>query len=367
MGPAFLWSDGFRAYDFGPTHPLRPQRVERARTLLRERGLLRPDEEREPAPAEEADLLLVHEPAYVAAVKAGRPSPEHGLGWGDNPVFPGMHEAASLIAGASVAAVRSALEGRAAPVANLAGGLHHALPGRASGFCIYNDAAVAIAWARKRYGVRVAYVDIDAHHGDGVQAAFYEEPDVLTVSLHESGRYLFPGTGFPDEIGRGPGRGYALNIPLLPGTGDDSFLECLERALDVVDRFRPDLLVTQCGVDGHRSDPLAHLAYTTAAYRRAAALFRSAADAWCDGRWVILGGGGYSWDDAAPRCWALLWAEATGRAGTGAAASAGAVDLADLDDPPAPPTPPEIAAENRRVAREATRACLQAMAGGRGA
>ncbi len=311
--PLFFYSPQFGAYDFGPHHPLRPERLERTRSLLVEKGLLWPGEEREPEPAREEDLLLVHTPDYIRAVKAGRPDPLRGLGTGDNPVFTGMHEAGLWVVGGSVQAAVLAAEGKASPVFNLSGGLHHALPGRASGFCVYNDPAVAIARVKRDFGLRVAYLDIDAHHGDGVQEVFYEDPSVLTVSLHESGRFLFPGTGFPEEMGRGRGRGYALNIPLLPGTGDDSFLECLEMALHVVEAFRPDLLVVQAGVDGHRLDPLAHLSYTTRGYRQAAALLRRFAREITGGRWVVLGGGGYSWEDAVPRSWAVIWAEATGR------------------------------------------------------
>jgi acetoin utilization protein AcuC len=273
-GPAFFYAPQLQAYDFGPHHPLRPERLSRTRSLLLEKGLLLPGEEKEPEPAQEEDLLLVHTAEYIRAVKAAVPDPSRGLGTGDNPVFRGMHEAAALITGGSIQAAVLAVEGKASPAANLAGGLHHALPDRASGFCIYNDPAVAIARVKKDYGLKVAYLDIDAHHGDGVQAVFYEDPSVLTVSLHESGRYLFPGTGFPEEVGRGRGRGYALNLPLLPGTRDDSFLECLELALQAVEAFRPDLLVLQSGVDGHRLDPLAHLEYTTRGYRRGMELLR---------------------------------------------------------------------------------------------
>lgn len=347
-GPVFFYSPLFERYDFGPHHPLRPERLLRTRSLLLEKGLLLAGEEREPEPAREEDLLLVHTPEYIRAVKAEKSDPLRGLGTGDNPVFPGMHEAGLLVVGASVQAALLAVEGKASLACNLSGGLHHALPDRASGFCVYNDPAVAIARVKRDYGLRVAYLDVDAHHGDGVQAVFYEDPAVLTVSLHQSGRYLFPGTGFPEELGRGRGRGYALNLPLLPGTRDDSFLECLEMALQAVEAFRPDLLVLQAGVDGHRRDPLAHLEYTTRGYRRAVELIRRLVRELLGDRWVVLGGGGYDWEDAVPRSWAVIWAAAAGRPVP-----------PEIEDQEGEATPEEVARENRRVASEAVRACLQ--------
>jgi len=220
-----------------------------------------------------------------------------------------MHEAVSTVCAATVTAVELVASGQAQRAVNLAGGLHHALAAKASGFCLYNDLALGIEHAVKRHGLRVAYLDLDAHHGDGVQWLFYERPEVLTISLHESGRYLFPGTGHTFELGKGAGRGASVNLPLEPFTEDDSFLECFEAVVPAaLAAFKPDLIVLQAGADMHRYDPLADLAISTCAmwqsYRRVSEL----ADQHCQGRLVATGGGGYDPYRTVPRAWALLWA-----------------------------------------------------------
>jgi acetoin utilization protein AcuC len=212
-----------------------------------------------------------------------------------------------------VVAAETVMSGRALHSFALAGGLHHAHRSRAAGFCIYNDPAVAIAAMRARYGSRVAYVDVDAHHGDGVQEMFYDDPNVLTISIHESGRYLFPGTGFVKELGEGAGNGYSVNVPLEPYTSDEPFLRAVDEvAVPLVRAFKPDLLVTQCGCDTHWLDPLTHMATSTHIWPYLARTFHELAHDVCGGRWVATGGGGYDLYSVVPRAWTLLFAGMVG-------------------------------------------------------
>ena len=269
------------------------------------------------------ELQLVHDPEYVAAVQrldlfgdtmgmAGESAP-WGLGPGDSPAFVGMHSASALIAGGSLHALGAILDGTIQHAFNPAGGLHHAMRKRASGFCIYNDAAIAMAAALQRQALRILYLDFDAHHGDGVQAAFYSDPRVLTFSIHETGRHLFPGTGFIDELGEGPGRGYSLNLPMEPFTEDASWLDCLERLLEPIAQwFRPDVIVSQHGCDSHAWDPLTHLRISTNAFATQARMVHTLAHRFAGGRWLALGGGGYDWVRVVPRSWSIVWAEMSG-------------------------------------------------------
>ncbi len=241
------------------------------------------------------------------------PARHFGFGSADNPIFARMHEASALVSGASVTAAEAVWEGRAHRAVNLSGGLHHAMRDHASGFCVYDDPAVAIAWLLAAGAERVAYVDVDVHHGDGVQAAFYGDPRVLTISLHESGRTLFPGTGFASEIGRGEGTGYSVNVALPAGTGDAGWLRAFEAVVPpLLAAYQPQMLLTQHGCDTHWLDPLAHLKCTVdgqrTAYRRLAEL----ADTCAGGRWVAVGGGGYEVGQVVPRAWTHLLAELTG-------------------------------------------------------
>jgi acetoin utilization protein AcuC len=244
-------------------------------------------------------------------VRAGGPG--YGLDTPDNPVFPGMHEASALVVGATVAAAEEVWSGRARRAVNIAGGLHHAMPDRASGFCVYNDPAAAIARLLDRGAERIAYVDVDVHHGDGVQEIFYDDPRVLTVSLHETPLALFPGTGFPDETG-GPGaEGSAVNVALPPGTTDSGWLRAFHAVVpSVVRAFRPQVLVSQCGADAHRLDPLADLRLTVDGQRESYLAMRELAEELCEGRWVVTGGGGYALVEAVPRAWTHLLAIVTG-------------------------------------------------------
>src|SRR3954471_9865167 len=259
-----------RIYDHGPQHPLRPERVLLTWDLIEALELDRAPHVavRGCEPATDEELELVHTSEYVDATKrAGDEEPgsyrAFGFGPGDNPIFTRMHEAAALVAGASLSGARAIASGDAVHAFNPAGGLHHAMPARASGFCVYDDPAIAIRWMLANGAERVAYIDLDVHHGDGPQAIFYDEPRVLTISLHESGRYLFPGTGFEDERGRGDAEGTKVNVPLPPHTDDEAWLAAFRAVVpERVREFRPDVLVTQLGCDTHTTDPLAHLELT---------------------------------------------------------------------------------------------------------
>jgi acetoin utilization protein AcuC len=316
-----VWDDVFTTYDFGPTHPMRPMRLELTMALAGGLGVLgRPGVTVRPPTSAGDDLLeLVHDPMYVASVRRapddimGRLSLRWGLGTGDNPVFPRMHEASAMITGASVDAARAVWEGTAQHAVNLSGGLHHAMKDRASGFCIYDDPAVAIAWLLQAGATRVAYVDIDVHHGDGVEAAFYDDPRVLTLSMHESGRTLFPGTGWPDQVGGDDAAGSVVNLALPMGTDDAGWLRAFDAVVPPVLRaFAPQVIVSQHGCDTHTLDPLAHLLMSVDGQRAAYAALHALAHELCGGRWVALGGGGYEPVQVVPRAWTHLLAEVTG-------------------------------------------------------
>ena len=312
-----LWDEALLAYNLGD-HPLDPVRVELTIALAREFGILDRPGVRvlAPTPADDEALTRVHRADYLDAVRAAPDDPffsGYGLGTSDNPIFEGMHESSALVAGASIAAAEAVWRGEARRAVNVAGGLHHAMPARASGFCVYNDPAVAIARLLDLGAERIAYVDVDVHHGDGVQEIFYADPRVLTVSLHETPLALFPGSGFPDETG-GPGaEGSAVNVALPPGTADAGWLRAFHAVVPSVLRaFRPQLLVSQCGADSHRADPLADLRLTVDGQRASYLALRALADELCEGRWVATGGGGYALVEVVPRAWTQLLAISTG-------------------------------------------------------
>lgn len=309
MTAAFLYHDSFGAFDYGSGHPLKPHRLRLTYELIRACGLLTgPGVSRvEARPAEEEEILLFHGHAYLEVLKSLN-SGEHnlqaeryGMGYGDNPVFVGMYDWSRLVTGASLESAKLVDNGEADIAFNISGGLHHALASSASGFCYINDPVVTIMWLLKK-GRRVMYVDIDAHHGDGVQAAFYETDRVLTVSIHETGYDLFPGSGFERETGRGAGEGYAVNIPLPTESDDELFLSAFHAIVPpLYERFKPDVLVSQLGVDTFRTDPLAHLNYTTNGFCAAVGTMKNFAS-----KWVALGGGGYDIANVA-RAWTLAW------------------------------------------------------------
>ena len=295
-------------YDFGPGHPLTPRRFGPGIDLLRAVGAepgLAPD------PVPDADLRMAHVQEYIEVVRRFSVDPfgptEAGIGHSDNPPFAEMHEAAAAVAGGSLLAMEAILRADVEHAFHPGGGLHHAMRDRAWGFCIYNDPALAIARAR-RDGLRVMYIDLDVHHGDGVQALFWDDPGVLTFSIHESGRYLFPGTGDVDEVGEGTAAGTAINVPLPPYTGEDAWYPIVESFLPVLAAaFGPDLIVSQHGADSHAWDPLAHLNVTTTAHGKAARLVDAIAHRYAGGRWLATGGGGYDAYRVVPRTWALTW------------------------------------------------------------
>ncbi|OKK06875.1 acetoin utilization protein AcuC [Streptomyces sp. CB03234] len=314
-----MWDDAVTGYDFGASHPMDPVRLALTMGLVRAYGLDRQVDVVAAKPAGDSTLRLVHREDYVAAVRAASADPKaadqaYGLGTLDDPAFAGMHEASALIAGQSVGAAEAVWRGEAAHAVNFAGGLHHAMPGSAAGFCIYNDASLAIARLLELGAERVAYVDVDVHHGDGVQAAFWEDPRVLTVSLHEHPRTLFPGTGWPEETGAaGSAEGGAVNVALPAGLGDAGWLRAFHAVVpELLADFRPQVLVTQHGADTHFEDPLAHLAVSLDAQRAVQVACHDLAHEYAEGRWVALGGGGYAVVDVVPRSWTHLVGIAAG-------------------------------------------------------
>ncbi|RII22096.1 Acetoin utilization protein AcuC [Streptomyces sp. YIM 130001] len=312
-----MWDEAVTGYDFGPEHPMDPMRLALTRRLITAFELDKDFEVVSAKPAGESTLRLVHRDDYIAAVKAASADPDaadmaYGLGTVDDPAFAGMHDVSARIAGQSVGAAEAVWRGGALHAVNFSGGLHHAMPGAASGFCIYNDAALAVARLLELGVERVAYVDVDVHHGDGVQAAFWEDPRVLTISMHEHPRTLFPQTGWPEETGAAEGS--AVNVALPAGTGDEGWLRAFHAVVpELLAEFRPQVLVSQHGADTHFEDPLAHLAVSLDAQRTVQAACHELAHQYADGRWVALGGGGYAVVDVVPRSWTHLAAIAAGR------------------------------------------------------
>jgi acetoin utilization protein AcuC len=305
-------------YDFGPGHPMSPLRVDLTMRLAEELGVLDRLTMVE-APVADDDLVAtVHDRSLIEAVTRcgteGGEDPDHGLGTDDDPVFPDMHKAAAHVVGATVEAFRQVASGESLHSASIAGGLHHAMADRSSGFCIYNDIAVGIQSLLDQGHERIAYVDVDVHHGDGVERIFYDDPRVLTISLHETGQMLFPGTGFPGDSG-GPGaEGTAVNVALPPGTADAGWLRAFHAVVPPVLRaWEPEILVTQHGCDSHMEDPLAHLMLSVDGQRAAYLALHELAHEITEGRWVVTGGGGYALVDVVPRAWTHLLAIVGGR------------------------------------------------------
>ncbi len=310
MRTAFIYTDAYLDYDYGPTHPLKIVRLKLAYELIRDYGLLNHPSVQFIAAqkADDEELALFHSREYLSILRQAndgsvrRGAFYYGLGPGDNPVFKGLYDWSLLLTGATIQAVDLVANGQKEIAFNIAGGLHHAQKSKASGFCYINDAAVGITRLINQ-GKRVAYVDIDAHHGDGVQKAFYETDQVLTISLHETGNTLFPGTGFEFEIGEGKGEGYSVNVPLLPFTEDEVYVWAFDEIVPPLVRgFSPDVVVTQLGVDSFYDDPLTNLQVTISGYEKVIRRLKEIAP-----RWVALGGGGYEISNVA-RAWALAWA-----------------------------------------------------------
>lgn len=313
------------AYHFGSQHPMRSHRLVALIDLLEASGLWRDTDESTRLDGRIAtldELKLIHTADYISAVEQLSTSSvpgqteeqqrtreylarHYGFSDGDTPTFPGMHDAAARIAGGTLVALSTVMGlsegktpsmGKDSPlhVFHPAGGWHHARAASASGFCVYNDIAIAIAHVQQACEAKVLYIDFDAHHGDGVQQAFYDDPRVMTISFHETGRYLFPGTGDVFELGRGTGRGTSVNIPLEPFTEDDSYIEIMNMLLPpLVASFAPDVIISMHGCDAHAWDPLTHLELTMRSFQAQVSLTHQLAQTYCQGRWVALGGGGY--------------------------------------------------------------------------
>ncbi|QBX54934.1 acetoin utilization protein AcuC [Nocardioides seonyuensis] len=329
-GPASVVFDkSLTEYDFGPSHPMSPLRVDLTMRLAEELGVL-DGLTVVPAPvATREQIATVHDEALIDAVTKAGTTPgwvdlERGLGTDDDPVFKDMHLASAHVVGASIEAFRQVWSGESLHSANVSGGLHHAMRDRASGFCIYNDIAVGIQSLLDAGAERIAYVDVDVHHGDGVERIFWDDPRVLTISLHETGQMLFPGTGFPADHGGVGAEGFAVNVALPPGTGDGGWLRAFHAVVPPLLRdFAPEVLVTQHGCDSHMDDPLAHMMLSVDGQRAAYLALHELAHEVSDGRWVATGGGGYAVVEVVPRAWTHLLAIVSGQ---------------PLD--PATPTPP---------------------------
>jgi acetoin utilization protein AcuC len=307
---AFVYSARYQEFDYGPGHPLQNARLALTYELCQAYGLFSRSTTRiiQARDATEEEVTAFHRADYVEVLRAADRGDapaglaRYGLGTSDNPSFPGVYAWSLLSTGASLQAMDLVDSGQVNCAFNIAGGLHHAAPSRASGFCYLNDPAVAIAQLLRR-GRRVAYLDLDAHHGDGVQFGFYDTNQVLTISIHESGETLFPGTGFVEEIGRGPGTGYSVNVPLMAGSDDEIFLWALDQVVPpLLTAFQPDVVMTQLGADTHWGDPLTHLNLSTRGFAEAVRRLQP----FCR-KWIALGGGGYNLESV-PRCWTLAWA-----------------------------------------------------------
>ncbi|WP_338838085.1 acetoin utilization protein AcuC [Kurthia gibsonii] len=311
----FIYSPEQLDYKFSETHPFNQKRLQLTMDLLKQINALQPEQIKTARVATDEELLLGHDAAYIDIVKrAGHgelrngEGEVYGIGTEDTPIFKNMHEASAMFVGGTLTACDYVMQGKTNHALNLGGGLHHGFHGKASGFCIYNDSTVAIKYMQKKYDARVLYIDTDAHHGDGVQWSFYDDPNVCTLSIHETGRYLFPGTGAVTERGNGEGYGTSFNIPLDAFTEDGSFLEVYETAIrEVIAYFKPDVILTQNGADAHYFDPLTHLYSTIKTYEVIPKIAHELAHEFCEGRWIAVGGGGYDIWRVVPRAWSMVW------------------------------------------------------------
>ena len=305
-----VWDEGFVNYNLGPFHPLRPVRVKLTYDLIQSKQLIDNDltELVRARSASRDEILLFHEDDYLRLVEQLSKKGSGLLDAGDTPAFKGCYEATSLVVGASIVGADMVMNGTLTHSFNPSGGLHHAHPERASGFCIFNDPAIVITYLKSKYNIkRLLYLDIDAHHGDGVMYGYYDDPGVLDIDFHESGQFLFPGTGFTDETGKGEARGLKINIPLPPGTGDQAYLEAFREVVPrTVRDFRPEIILLQCGADGHLDDKLAHLRLTTVTYSEVIRQMHQLAHELCGGRLLLFGGGGYTLGNV-PRVWTVAF------------------------------------------------------------
>lgn len=332
-------SDKFQDYDFGPQHPLTPKRLQLTRSLIEEFDMLdgQSGDLEEARYATDDEIRLIHGERFINVLKEvsdpnyiGAPVWEYGLGPGDNPIFPNMYESSKLYVGGSLLAADLVMQGKAKHAFNISGGLHHAMGSRAldangnvvktgrddraSGFCILNDCAITAAYLIKNYQTKkIVYLDVDAHAGDGMSYIWYKLPNVLTITLHQHPRTLFPGTCYLGEIGEDAGEGYCLNIPVIPYSHEEAYLKILNEAVaPLIKSYKPEVIITQDGVDTHFSDPLTMLALSTGTYKKFAKFMHDLAHDVCDGKWIALGGGGYS-PDIVGKAWMLYFAEMSGQ------------------------------------------------------
>jgi acetoin utilization protein AcuC len=314
---AFLYHDDYLGYNFGPNHPLRPKRYKDTFELLQRLGIF--DEKVKhytPCRASEEDLMLVHSQEYIHSVKAKCEEGTGYLDYGDTPARRGVYEASCAKVGGSILGADLIMHGDVEHAFNVGGGLHHATRNSAAGFCVFNDVAIAARHLQQRHGLkRIAIVDVDGHHGDGTQWTFYNEP-ILTISLHRYGRNLlgsfYPGTGSVDEVGEGEGRGYSVNVPLPRGTFDEAYIEAFDEIVPpLIERYKPEILLNQFGVDTHYQDPLVGLSLTTKSFVKISSTLHELAHKISDGRYLIFGGGGYEPSNVA-RCWALMFITVAG-------------------------------------------------------
>ncbi len=316
-----IYTENYQKYDFGRDHPFKPLRFKLTYDLMKDLRLLENDrlELLKPREATRKELERVHSPKYIDIVKDLSNNPEdrtkdpysYGLGPGDNPPFKGMYEAAAMACGGSIVAADKIWNNEDFKVAfNIVGGLHHAGKEKASGFCIFNDIAVAIHHLKTlKEDMKIAYVDIDCHHGDGVQWLFYDDPNVLTISYHQDGRSLFPGTGFINEVGEGKGKDYSINFPLVPGTNNKTFIKLFRKTTPkILQTYKPDILITQLGVDTYFDDPLTEMGFSLSVYKDIAQTLKTSSRDYCQNKWLAMGGGGYLMT-VVPRAWSIFLAK----------------------------------------------------------
>ncbi|MFC4388197.1 acetoin utilization protein AcuC [Gracilibacillus marinus] len=310
----FIYSSNFTDYTFHENHPFNQHRIELTKSLLECHHTLSDSDIVMPVPIDESLLRLIHTEDYIQAVKKASNDPSiklpsnYGIGSADTPAFKGMFDAAMLLVSGTITACDLLIQNETDHVVNLGGGLHHGFPDHAAGFCIFNDIAIAIQYILNNTDWKVLYIDTDAHHGDGVQHCFYDDPRVCTVSFHETGRYLYPGTGKTSERGIKEGFGYSFNFPLDAFTEDESYLHVFNRAIDdICAYYQPDIIISQHGADAHYLDPLTHLHCTMDIFNKIPSKIHQLAHEYCNGKWLALGGGGYDIWQVVPRAWGQLW------------------------------------------------------------
>jgi acetoin utilization protein AcuC len=308
---AFIYSIGYLKYQFGLDHPFNPIREKYTLELLENLKVFNGKAKiYSPEPALEKDLLLVHSKKYIEFVKTKSEKGEGYLDYGDTPASKGIYEAACLRVGGTLLGVNLLMNNEALHAFNPGGGFHHAEIDKAAGFCIFNDIAIAVKYLQKNYNVKkIAIIDIDGHHGNGTQEILYKEP-ILKISLHRYDDWpypFYPGTGKVEEIGEGDGLGYSVNVPLPLGTGDEDYLYAFNEVVPpLIEKYKPEVIIHQFGVDTHYQDPLVHLSLTTKAYKEISVATHKLAHKFSNGKYLILGGGGYEVKNTA-RCWAVMF------------------------------------------------------------